>query len=88
MVESVTSTMNNNPITELPTYLDYSVTYSNGNSILKNHLLEAGSTETYKVKVMIKRDLNANQLPTSASSLNFQLSVQYKQADSNAVAGT
>ena len=34
----------------LPDYLEYTVTYSDGVAIAQNHLLEAGETETYKVQ--------------------------------------
>ena len=48
MVESVTSKLNDTIITTLPAYLNYSVSYSDGASILPNQYLKAGETETYK----------------------------------------
>ena len=85
MIESITSTLNGTPITTLPVYLDYSVTYSDGVPISNNHLLVANSTETYKVRVEFKREVNASDLPTSNQTLSFAFSVNYVQADSNAV---
>ena len=68
----------------LPEYLTYTVTYSDGVAVANNHLLSANSTETYKVRVEFKRDITANQLPSSADTLVFKFNVSYVQADSNA----
>ena len=68
----------------LPEYLTYTVTYSDGIAVANNHLLSANSTETYKVRVEFKRDINANQLPNSTDTLVFKFNVNYIQADSNA----
>ena len=70
----------------LPNYLNYSVTYSDGVSIAPNHLLEAGDTETYKVRLEYKTDITANDLPTTNQSLTINFSVEYVQADDNAIA--
>ena len=69
----------------IPDYLTYSVTYSDGVSLAANHLLSANTTETYKVRVEFKTDINANQLPSSADTLVFKFNVNYIQADSNAI---
>jgi len=69
----------------LPDYLTYTVTYSDGVSLATNHLLSANTTETYKVRVEFKSDINASQLPSSADTLVFKFNVVYVQADSNAV---
>ena len=68
----------------LPDYLAYSVIYSDGVAVANNQKLEANSTETYKVRVEFKRDINANQLPSSADALVFKFNVNYVQADDNA----
>ena len=70
----------------LPDYLEYTVTYSDGVTISQNHLLEAGETETYKVRVHYKEDISSSQLPSTADNFVFKFSVTYVQADSNAVA--
>ena len=44
MIESVTSKLNNTPITTLPAYLDYSVSYSDGVTISPNQYLKAGDS--------------------------------------------
>ncbi len=85
MVESITSKLNNEPISSLPLYLNYSVSYSDGKEIGVNHLLKAGKRETYKVRIEFKRDIDNNDLPTSAQTLSLNFGVVYVQADSNGV---
>ena len=68
----------------LPDYLTYTVTYSDGIAVATNHRLSANSTETYKVRVEFKSDINASQLPSSTDTLVFKFNVSYVQADSNA----
>ena len=67
----------------LPDYLEYTVTYSNGVEIAQNQLLEAGDTETYKVRVHYKEDITASQLPSTNDNYVFKFSVTYAQADSS-----
>ena len=86
MIESVTSTLNNGSISNLPDCLTYSATYSDGVEIAPNHLLEAGTTETYKVRIEFKKDVEEEDLPDSNQALNLAFTVNYVQADSNAVA--
>ena len=69
----------------LPNYLNYSVTYDDGVAIAPNHLLEAGDTETYKVRLEYKTDITANDLPTTNQTLTINFSVEYVQADENAI---
>ena len=85
MIESVTSKLNDTVITTLPAYLDYSVSYSDGVAIAPNHLLKAGESETYKVRVEFKKDIENSELPTTAQTLSFNFEVVYVQADENAV---
>ena len=88
MVDSLTkgvyATNGTTPKT-LPDYLTYFVTYSDGVEIESNHLLSAGHTETYKVRVEYKTDIEANQLPSTADNYMFKIAVNYKQADDNAI---
>ncbi len=85
MVESVTSKLNNQPITTLPNYLNYSVTYETNDEIQINHLLKAGDSEKYKVRIEYKRDINNTDMPTTAQTLSLSFRVVYVQADSNGV---
>ena len=66
----------------LPEYLEYTVTYEDGIPIAQNHLLAHNTTETYKVRVYFKEDINANQLPSTDDSIVFKFGVEYVQATS------
>ena len=68
----------------LPAYLEYTVTYSDGVTIAQNDLLEAGDTETYKVRVHYKEDISASQLPSTNDNYMFKFSVTYAQATATA----
>ena len=88
MVDTVTSGVyaaNGTTPKDLPVYLDYVVAYSDGVPIEKNHLLEAGENETYKVRVHFKEETTASQLPSTADNFVFKFSVTYVQATSSAV---
>lgn len=84
MVASITSKLNGTTITTLPEYLNYSVRYVDGINIKENQLLAAGTSETYKVRIEYKKDIEANQLPEGEQNLNLSFTVAYNQADSNA----
>ena len=84
MVESVTSKLNDTVITTLPAYLDYLVSYSDGVEILPNQYLKAGETETYKVRIEFKKDIESTDLPTSVQTLTLDFGVAYIQADNTA----
>jgi hypothetical protein len=85
MVESVTSKLNNQPITTLPSYLNYSVSYSDDKNIEINHLLKAGTSETYKVRIEFKKDIALSDLPSIEQNLTLNFGVVYVQADENGV---
>ena len=69
----------------LPDYLEYSVTYSDGVPIAQNHILEAGDTETYKVRVHYKEDITASQLPSTNDNYMFKIGVAYIQKTSSGI---
>jgi len=85
MIDTVLSTLNNSEITSLPNYLDYSVTYSDGLEILEKQKLDAGDTETYKVRVEYNKDIESSDLPGTNQSLSFAFNVNYVQADGSAL---
>ena len=85
MISTISNKLNGTEITTLPNYLEYNVTYSDGIAIQNNHLLEAGKTETYKVRVGYKKDITKDDLPSTEQTLNLTFSVTYVQADENAV---
>ena len=81
MISETHNILNGNPITELPPYLDYSFVYSDGTSIAVNQLLLAGEFKTYKIRVEFKKDINANDMPSTPQTLSFTNSVTYVQAN-------
>ena len=85
MIDRVTSKLNNMEIGTLPAYLDYSVTYSDGVSIVPKHKLDAGDSETYKVRIEFKKDIDVSDLPTTPQNLSLAFSVTYAQKDNTAI---
>ena len=81
MIDVISSKLNNEEITTLPAYLNYSITYSDGVSLQEKQELKAGTSETYKVRIEYKRDIEASQLPETTQTLNLSFSVTYKQAN-------
>ena len=71
MIDTVISTLNDSSLTTLPSYLNYNVTYDDGFQIAKNHLLEAGTFETYRIRLEYRSDINAYDLPSDAQTLDF-----------------
>ena len=66
MIESINSKMNNNPLVELPAYLNYNITYADGAELLEFQELNAGVTESIKVRIEYNNDLAPEDLPSSA----------------------
>ena len=85
MVSAVSSKLNGTEITTLPNYLEYKISYIDGVAIQNNHLLEAGKTETYKVRVGYKKDIANTDLPSTEQTLNLSFSVTYVQSDTSVV---
>ena len=73
----------------LPSYLDYDVTYSDGGQILANHQLLRGASETIKVRITFKSGLTIAQIEEAANKvISFNISIDYKQTDGTEVAPT
>ena len=85
MVSVVSNKLNGTEITILPNYLEYKVSYEDGVDIAPNHLLEAGTSEKYKVHVGYKKDISVSDIPATPQTLNLTFSVTYVQSDNNAV---
>ena len=84
MIDTISSKLNGTEISNLPDYLNYSVTYSDGVVIQANQELKAGTSETYKVRIEFKKDITNAQLPESIQTLNLSFTVTYKQANEDA----
>ena len=85
MIGSITSKMNGIPITSLPAYLEYKISYSDNQELLINQLVAAGDKETIKVYVGYKDDIDPDDLPDTNQTNNFLIEIEYIQADENAV---
>ena len=85
MIDTISSKMGGVEITTLPAYMEYSVTYSDGIALAPNQYLKAGDTETYKVHIGFKKDINASDLTGQVENKTLSFSVTYVQADENAV---
>ena len=85
MISVVSNKLNGTDITTLPNYLEYKVSYDDGIDIAPNHLLEANSSEKYKVYVGYKKDINVSDIPATQQTLNFSFSVTYVQRDTTFV---
>ena len=85
MIESIESKVNNTSISNLPSYLEYSITYLDGDEIESNHLLPVNRTETIKVRIKYKDEISNNELVTTNTTLSFSLQLKHVQANNNAV---
>ncbi len=66
-------------------YLSYTVTYSDGIALAKYQKLDAGDTETLKVRFEYLENADASLYPTEDDNLTIAFDVTYVQADENAV---
>ncbi len=85
MIEAVNSTIDGQPISNLPNYLEYYIKYSDGVEIAPNHLLTAGDKETYVVHIGYKIDLEPGDLPNIQQTHNFRTEIPHKQPTPDAV---
>ncbi len=88
MIGEISSKLNETVIDStnpLPAYLDYTVTYYDGIALAPNHLLKAGDTETFKVRVEFKRDIDESILPTTSQTHSFSFRANYIQANNDAI---
>ena len=88
MIENISSKLNDTEIDNehpVPAYLDYSVTYVDDLDIEENQLLEASNSETYKVRLAFKENVDPEVLPGTATTLHLDLTVNYIQADNTAI---
>ena len=85
MIDTIDSKLNGATITTLPDYLNYTVTYSDGVELAPNHQLLHNTTETYKVRIEYRTDIELNQLPATNQDLTLQFTVTYRQATDDAV---
>ena len=68
---------------EAESVINYSVTYTNGNSVNIGDILNAGAKKTIKVRVYYKDDISSADLPSSNINLTLTYTLQYIQSDEN-----
>ena len=66
-------------------YINYTIEYQNGEQISPNQLLKANEFIRLKLRIEYKKDISELELPTSDETLNLFFSINYIQADDNAV---
>ena len=66
-------------------YLSYTVTYSDGIELAQYQKLDAGDTETLKVRFEYLENSDASLYPTDDDNLTIAFDVTYVQADENAI---
>ena len=79
MIEKVTKTPE--LTADQAKYLNYTVSYQNGESIANKQAIAAGVTMPIKVRVEYRKDLLASDLPTSQVQLTLGLVLDYTQSD-------
>ena len=88
MIGTISNKLNGTEISgtnSLPAYLSYTVTYSDNMPIAVNQLLEAGNSETIKVRLAFRTDIDPEDLPTEGATNTLSFGLSYVQADDNAV---
>ena len=83
MIDTMNSKLNGVTITTLPDYLNYTITYSDGEELQQNQELLANTIETYKVRLEYSTDIELEQIPTTNQTLNLQFTVTYRQTTSD-----
>ena len=85
-IDAMIDSFSNTGLTEAQQkYLQYTVTYSDGGAFANKQYLKHGVTETYKVRVSYKTDINPADLPQTNQTITLTFSVNYVQADSTAI---
>ena len=79
MIEKVTKTPE--LTTDQAKYLNYEVSYANGESITNKQVIASGVTMPIKVRVEYRNDLVASDLPTGQVQLTLGLVLDYIQSD-------
>ena len=79
MIENVVKTPE--LTTEQAKFLKYEITYQNGESITTKQTLSKDTTMPIKVRIEYRRDISASDLPTTATTLDLALTLEYIQSD-------
>ena len=74
--------VNGNPVDV--DFLIFKVSYADDIQLSTGHLLRAGLSATYKVRVEFSNDISGNELPEGETVYRFEFGVTYVQADDTA----
>ena len=82
-IDAIINNVVKNPelTTEQAKYLKYEITYLNGESISNKQLLAKNKTMPIKVRIEYRTDLVAEDLPSTNTTLNMSLTLEYIQSD-------
>ena len=69
----------------LPPYLAYTVTYSDGTAVAAKQKLDHGTSEVFKVRLAYRTDIDEDDLPEANQSIALNFQVNYVQKDSTAI---
>ncbi len=70
---------------EFAPLVEYTITYEDGEALAQYQELNAGDSCVYKIRLYYKLDINEEDLPDEAISLDLTFTVDYIQADSNRI---
>ena len=88
MIDDITTTIyeiDGKTEKELPKYLEYDFTYSDGSEIIKGQSLNSNKSEKIKVKVKFKEDIQKEDLPNEDETLVIKQELNYVQKDDSAI---
>ena len=81
MIESIN--MRGNLTEEQTRFFNYSLTYANGEQIMKRQVIDAGEFVRLKISVEYNKNINPEDLPTSQNVISFQVTFNYSQSDND-----
>ena len=85
-IDAVISSISKSGLTtDQEKYLNYTITYQNGESVINNQLISANTSQRLLVKVEYRKDLVASDLPSTTQTLNLSFVVNYVQSDGNGI---
>ena len=80
MIDSISLTINNQPISNLPKYLQYEFTYGDGMTVEEKHLLHSNQREIYRFYIKYRDDIDPSDLPKENTPNNINVNVEYIQS--------
>ena len=83
-IDAMVDSLNVEGLSSYSSFIGYRVTYDYGREINQYDILRAGETKHIIVYVEYKEDIDKDDLKATDSEINFNVTLNYKQADSNA----